>query len=176
MSEADAQQKLDAMLDIVFMVILLWVLLVALFVLLEHYCRHRQYCLGHPLCISTFPLPSNHSSYLFLLRLCVPASMLFPCDDLLAADGIHVSGVAQCPGSGNLAFSSGGHVPTPADNLTPHIMTLEMSLLATSLTFACCSAGVWRFCLSHHLASPCCACVCCLCFCGCHTSGCHGLQ
>ena len=39
-------------------------------------------------------------------------SELFTCDDLLAADGIHVSGVAQCPGGGILAFSPGGHIPT----------------------------------------------------------------
>ena len=58
-------------------------------------------------------------------------SMLYPCDDLLAADGIHVFGVAQCPGGG---LWDGGHVPIPADNSTPHIMTSETSLLATSLT------------------------------------------
>ena len=42
---------------VVFLAILLWVLLVAFFMLLASYCRHRQHHPGCPLCTLTFPLP-----------------------------------------------------------------------------------------------------------------------
>ena len=56
-------------------------------------------------------------------------TVLYPCANHLAK-GIHVSDVTQYPGDGLL---DGDHVPTPTDNLTPHIMAVKTSLLATSL-------------------------------------------